>query len=124
MCPRVATSELAQTLLVVFRQMYLLEVVGVDVFPPHHSTYLIRNSFVNTQNACFIFIVGLVLHPPPCPGLRTISDITVHTSDVVENIIGYVVLVVLDDAQHVGCLEVSFLFYSCEECRTTGSGHA
>jgi hypothetical protein len=104
--------------------MYLLEVVGVDVFPPHHLMYLIKNSFMNTQNACFILVAGLVLHPPPCLDLQTKSDLTIHVSDVVENIIDYTVLVLLDDGQHVGCLEVSFLFCLCEECCTTGSGRA
>jgi hypothetical protein len=104
--------------------MNLLEVVGVDVFPPPHTTYLIRNSFTNTQNTCFILVKVLVLHTPPCPDLWTKSDLTVHTPDVVENIIGYTVLVVLEDGHHVGCLEVSFFFCSCEECRTTGSGCA
>jgi hypothetical protein len=120
MCPRVTASELPQTLLVVFWQMYLLEVVGVDVFPPHHSTYLIRNSFANTQNSYFILITGLVLHPPLCPDLRTKSDLTVHALNVVENIVGYAVLVVLDDGQHVGCLEVSFLFCLCKSAAPPG----
>jgi hypothetical protein len=77
--------------------MCFLEVVGVDVFPPDHSRYHIKNSFANTQNACFILVAGLVLHPPPCPGLQTKSDLTIHALDVVENIVGYAVLVVLDD---------------------------
>jgi hypothetical protein len=93
-----------------------------NVFHPHRTMYLIRNSFANTQNACFILVVVLVLHPPPCSDLRTKSDLTVHASDVVENIIGYTVIVVLEDDQHVGRLEGSFC--SCEECRTTRSGCA
>jgi hypothetical protein len=91
--------------------MYLLEVVGVDVFPPPHTTYLIRNSFANTQNTWFILVAVLVLHPPPCPDLRTKSDLTVHTPDVVENIVRYAVLVVLEDGQHVRRLELSFFFF-------------
>jgi hypothetical protein len=87
-CPEVTASQLAQTLLVVFQQMCLLEVVGVDVFPPPHTTYLIRNSFANTQNACVTLIAVVVLHRPPCPDLRTKRDLIVHTSNVVENIIG------------------------------------
>jgi hypothetical protein len=123
-CPQVTASQLPQTLLAIFQQMYLLEVVGVDVFPPPHMMYLIRNSFANTQNACFILIAVLVLHRPPCPDLRTKSDLTVHTPDVVENIVGYSMLVVLEDDQHIGVLEVSFFSCSCEECCTTGSGCA
>jgi hypothetical protein len=93
----------------------------VDVFPPPHTNHLIRNSVVNTHNACIIRILVLVLHNPPCSNLRTKSDLTVDVPDVVENIIGCAVLVVLEDGQHVGCLLVPFLFRSCEECRTIGS---
>jgi hypothetical protein len=96
----------------------------VDVFPPPHTTYLIKNLSANTQNACFILVASLILHLPPCPDLQTKSDLTVHTPDVVENIVGYAVLVVLEDGQHIGHLEVSFFFYSCEECRTTESVRA
>jgi hypothetical protein len=123
-CPQVTASQLPQILFTIFRQMYLLEVVGVEVFPPPHMTYLIRNSFANTQNVCFILVAVLVLHPPPCPDQRTKSDLTVHTPDVVENIIGYAMLVVLEDGQHIGLLEVSFFFCSCEECHTSRSGQA
>jgi hypothetical protein len=40
-CPPFAASQLPQTLLVVFRHVYLVEVVRVDVFPPPHTNYLI-----------------------------------------------------------------------------------
>jgi hypothetical protein len=96
MCPPFAASQLPQTLLAVLRNVYLMEVVRVYVFPPPHTNYLIKNSLVNTHNACIILVVVPILHPPPCSDLRTKSDLTVHMPDVVENIIGYAVLVVLE----------------------------
>jgi hypothetical protein len=62
-------SQLPQILVAVFRHVYLMEAVGVDVFPPPHMNYLIRNSVVNTHNACIILVIVPVLHPPPCSDL-------------------------------------------------------
>jgi hypothetical protein len=78
----------------------------------------------NTHNACIILVIVPIIHPLPCSDLRTKSDLNVDVPDVVENIIGCVVLVVLEDGQHIGHLQVSFLFCSCEECCTTGSACA
>jgi hypothetical protein len=88
-CAPIAASLLPQTFLVIFQKVYLREVVGVDVFPPPHMNYLIKNSLANTHNVYIILIVVVpVLHHPPCSDLRTKSDRTVHTPDVVENIVG------------------------------------
>jgi hypothetical protein len=84
--------------------VYLVEVVGVDVFPPPHMKYLIRNSVANTHNASIILSVVLVVRPSPCSDLRTKSDLTVDVSHVVKNIVSCAMLVVLQDGQHVGCL--------------------
>jgi hypothetical protein len=77
--------------------MYLLEVVWMDVFPHLHIFYRIRNSSTNNQNMYFILIaiLELVLHILLCLDLQTKSDLTIHALDVVENIICYVMLVVL-----------------------------
>jgi hypothetical protein len=40
-CPPFAASQLPQILLAIFRHVYLMEVAGVDVFPPPHMNYLI-----------------------------------------------------------------------------------
>jgi hypothetical protein len=67
-----------------------MDVVVVDLFPPPHMIYLLQNSVANTQNMCIILVVVPVL--------------TVDATDVVENIIGCIMLVVLEDGQHVGFL--------------------
>jgi hypothetical protein len=77
--------------------MYLVDVVMVDVFDPPHTTYLLRNSVANNHKLCIILVVVPVLHPPPCFDLRTKSDLTVDALDVVENIVGCTMLVVLED---------------------------
>jgi hypothetical protein len=103
MCPRLVASQLPQALLAVVRHVYLVDVV--DVFPPQHMTYLRRDSVVNSSNTCIIIIVVVpILHPPPFSDLRTKSDLTIDAMDVVENIIGGAVLVVLEDSQHVSRL--------------------
>jgi hypothetical protein len=79
-------------------------VVVVDVFPPSHMIYLLRNTVTNTHNMCIILIIVPVLRPPPCSDLRTKSDLTIDASDVVGNIIVCVILVVLEDDQRVGHL--------------------
>jgi hypothetical protein len=87
-CPPLAASPLPQTFVVIFWHLYLMEVV--DVFPPPHMIYLLRNSVANTQYMFIILVIVPVL--------------TVDVPDVVENIVGCAVLVVLEDGQHVGCL--------------------
>jgi hypothetical protein len=74
-----------------------VDVVVVDVFHPHHMTYLLQNSVANTHNSCIILVIVPVLRPPPCSNLRTKSDLTIDAPKVVENIVGCVVLVVLED---------------------------
>jgi hypothetical protein len=71
-----------------------MDVVFVDVFPPHHLTYLRRDSVMNLGNMCIILVVGLILPPPPSSDLRTKSVLTIDTPDVVENIIGGIVLII------------------------------
>jgi hypothetical protein len=78
--------------------------VVVDVFPPHHMTYLRRHSVAHSGNTCLILVVDPVLRPSPSSDLRTRSDLTVDAPDVVENIVGGTVLVVLEDGQHVSRL--------------------
>jgi hypothetical protein len=84
--------------------VYLVGVVGVDVFPPPHTNYLIRNLVVNTHNTSIILGVVLIVRPPPCSDLRTKSDLTIDMSDVAENIVSGAMLVVLQDSQHIGHL--------------------
>jgi hypothetical protein len=45
----------------IFLQVYLMDVVLVDVFPPPHMIYLLQNLVVNTHNACIILILVPVL---------------------------------------------------------------
>jgi hypothetical protein len=73
------------------------QVWWMDVFPHLHIFYRIRNSSTNNQNMYFILIaiLELVLHILLCLDLQTKSDLTIHALDVVENIICYVMLVVL-----------------------------
>jgi hypothetical protein len=85
-----AASLLPQTFVAVFQHLYLMDVVVVDVFPPPHTIYLLRNLVVNTHNACIIPVV--------------VPALTVYTLDVVENIVGCTVLIVPEDGQHVGRL--------------------
>jgi hypothetical protein len=58
----------------------------------------------NSHKSCIILIIIPVLRPPPCYDLRTKSDLTVDAPDVVDNIVGCIMLVLLEDGQHVGCL--------------------
>jgi hypothetical protein len=51
-----------------------------------------------------IIVVVSLLHPPPSSDLRTKSHLTVDATDVVENIVGGAVLVVLEDGQHISHL--------------------
>jgi hypothetical protein len=67
-----------------------MDAIVVGVFPPTHTIYLLRNLVANTHNTCIILVVVPIL--------------TVEALDVVENIVGYVVLVVLEDEQHIGHL--------------------
>jgi hypothetical protein len=79
-------------LVVVFRHVYLVDVVMVDVFHPHHTAYLLQNSVVNTHNSCIILVIVPILHPPLCTNMLTKIDITVDVPDVVENIVGCAVV--------------------------------
>jgi hypothetical protein len=76
----------------------------VDVFPPHHLTYLHRDTVVHSGNTCIILVVGPILHPPLSSDLRTRSDLTVNALDVVENILSSALLVVLDDGLNISRL--------------------
>jgi hypothetical protein len=117
-------SLLPQALFVVIRQVQFINDVMVDVFPPQHMTYLLMYSVPHSVNACIIVIVNPFLRPPLSSNLRTKSDLTVNAADEVENMLSGTVLLVVDDHQHVSRMKVSLLYYTCEECRTTGSAGA
>jgi hypothetical protein len=90
-------SSFPQTLVAVFQHVYLMDVVMVDMFDPPHTMYLLQNSVANSHKSPIILIVVPVLRPPLCSDLRTKSDLTVDVSDVIENIVGCTVLLVLED---------------------------
>jgi hypothetical protein len=60
-------------------------------------TYLRQDSVPHSGNTCIILIVGTVLRPPLSSDLQTRSDLTIKMPDVVENILGGAMLVVLED---------------------------
>jgi hypothetical protein len=82
-------------------------------------TYLLLYLVPYSVNACIILVVNPFLCPPPSSNLRTRSDLIVNTVDEVENMLGSVMLVVVEDGQHVSHLKVSLLYCTCEECHTT-----
>jgi hypothetical protein len=79
-----------------------MDVLVVDVFLPHHTTYLERDSVAHTIDTYGVLLVATTLRPPSYD-LRTRSGFTIDALDVVEHILGRAVLLVLDDGQHVRC---------------------
>jgi hypothetical protein len=100
---RILISPVPQASVAVVRHVYLMDVLLVDVLPPHHMIYLLRCSVAHSLNT-YTVLLGAFVACPPSSDLHTRSGLTIHASDVVEYILDGAILVVLDEGQHVRCM--------------------
>jgi hypothetical protein len=82
---------------------------------------LLLYSVPHSGNASLVLVVNPFITPQASCNLWAKRDLTINTADEVQHMVGGVVLVVVEDDEHVSCLKVSLIYYMLEKGHTTRS---